>query len=73
MAERTHKRKEIDPELKEGIAEVVKAMDAIAQSDFPETIAALMFRMREEFVKAGFTPEEAHQLILAHGVKNLQP
>ena len=67
------KRKEVDPELKEGIAEVVKAMNAIVDSDFPETIATLMFRMREEFVKAGFTDDEAQQLILAHGVKNLQP
>lgn len=66
-------KKKVDPELKEGIAEVVRAMEAISESDFPETIATLMFRMREEFVKAGFTDEEAHQLILAHGVKNLQP
>lgn len=60
-------KRKIDPELKEGIAEVVKAIDALADSEFPTTMAELMFKMREEFVKAGFTPEEALQLVVAHG------
>lgn len=63
-------KKKVDPELKEGIAEVVKAVDALIDSEFPQTVAALMFKMKEELVKAGFSPEEAFQLVVAHGVQN---
>jgi hypothetical protein len=60
-------RKKIDPELKEGIAEIVKAVDALLESEFPASMAALMFKMKEELVAAGFTPQEAMELVIAHG------
>ena len=63
-------KKKIDPELKEGIAEVTKAIDALIDSDFTESMAALMYKMKEELVKVGFTSEEAFQLIVAHGVQS---
>jgi hypothetical protein len=62
--------KNVDPELKEGIAEVVKAIDALLASEFPATVAALMFKMKEELIGAGFTPEEAIQLVIAHGTQS---
>lgn len=62
--------KKIDPELKEGIQEVVKAVDALCASEFPESMAQLMKKMREELVAAGFTQDEAFQLLVAHGVQN---
>lgn len=65
------RKKVIDPELKEGIAEIVKAMDALIDSDFPATMASMMYKMQQEFIKAGFSSEQAMQLIVAHGVQTL--
>ena len=62
--------KRIDPELKEGIQEVVKAVDALTESEFPESMAQLMKKMKEELVSVGFTHDEAFQLLVAHGVQN---
>jgi len=62
--------KRIDPELKEGIQEVVKAVDALCESDFPESMAHLMNKMRQELVAVGFTHDEAFKLLVAHGVQN---
>lgn len=62
-------RKKIDPEMKEGITETVTAIDALIDSEFPASIAALMYKMKEELIRAGFTPEEAMQIVIAHGVQ----
>jgi len=62
-------RKKIDPEVKEGIAETVTALDTLIDSEFPASIAALMYKMKEELIRAGFTPEEAMQIVIAHGVQ----
>lgn len=62
-------RKRINLELKEGIEETISAIDALTDSEFPASIAALMFKVKEEFIKAGFSHDEALQLIIAHGVQ----
>jgi hypothetical protein len=62
-------RKKIDPELKEGIEETTKAIDALVDSEFPAAVATLMFKMKQELITAGFSAEEAFQIVVAHGVQ----
>jgi len=64
-------KKKVDPDIKAGIEEIVNGINAIIESDFPATVAELMFKMRNELVNAGFAKEEALQLVVAHGVQNL--
>ena len=55
-------------EIKDAIRELTAMMTAIAETGFMPAIARMLFDMKTELVKAGFSEDQAMQLVVAHGI-----
>lgn len=50
------------------IVRLKEMMTALSTSGFMPLIAKTLFEMKTELVKAGFTDEQAMQIVIAHGL-----